>query len=1028
MTDLIKRHGAGGELSPAIGAMVDLQKYGQGWAAQRNMWTNRSGIPEDRPGFSYVASTKIPGNTSRLISWCYSAEQTYMLEFGDKYIRFHQNGAPILVSNVPAYSSTGVYAIGSLVSSGGVNYYCVLGTSGNAPPNATYWYPLTGNIYEIPSPYAYADLPLLKKFQSLDVMWLLHPSYRPANLNRFGQTNWTYTPLLFLPSQSSLTTDLGATAGAGGTQVNNYLVTTENLYTGEESLPGTTFNPGSTISKAVSSAYLGDDTQGHYTFITTSTAHGLTNGTVVQFNNPIKLASNPYIYIARSGTNYVATVLSATEFIVLAFEGNASGAGSVPGGTDVTYAGIATSNLITAINLTNPVQITAVGHGLSSGALVGISQTGITQLDNRTFVVTVVDANNVQLNGVDGTNYDVWPAPQTGIIAACSVSITSAVPTTTTPNKVTWVTPATQPSGQAVVYHIYGSLDGVVFGYLGSSYTETYYDVGLPIDFTNQPPIASYAFLSPNNFPSVGTIYQDRVVLAKTVNQPTGVWASQDGYYNNFGIPQTPTDSDAIQFNLQNDNGAVVQEFVEIGLLLIASDQSEYLIFGDPSGNFLPSAINPRKQAFNGFSTLKPLICNKNALFVQARGSQVRDLQLQTTFYTFIQGSDDLSQFAQHLLDGHTITAWDYQKIYNSIAWMVREDGMLLGLTYIKEQDIVAWHRHDSQNGFFEDVAVIAEGGEDMVYATVRRVINGQTVRFIERMNTRTISDLQDFKFADAMSTFDGRNTGTTTMTLSGGSQWLNTELLTLTASAPFFDGSDAGGLYGKGGGGNQIYLTGPDGTVLRFRIVNFTDTQHVQGRVQKTVPASMRNVALTTWSKAVGTLINMDYLDGQNVAVLGDGFELANPLDPKKPVLTVNNGVVVLPRPAAVIQVGLPIIRDLQTLNVDNPQGESISDKRMIFREVAIKVMASLGFFTGPAFPSSTDSNVTDGMIEAKVRTIEPLGSTTALQTQTIPVKIPGRWNSTGQICIRHIRMTPLSVLSVLFGGNLPEPDQGGK
>lgn len=931
MTDLIKRHGAGGELSPAIGAMVDLAKYGQGWDTQRNMWTNRSGIPEDRPGFSWVASTKILGNTCRLISWSYSSQQTYMLEFGDKYIRFFQNGAPVLVSGVAAYNAGTGYAIGNLVSNAGINYYCIAATTGNAPPNVTYWYPLTGNIFEIPSPYAFADLPLLKKFQSLDVMWLLHPLYPIQNLNRFGQTNWTLIKLNLNAFVSPVADAVSGAAGAGGANQYYYQVTAFDKVSNKESLP------------IVATAY---------------------EVSAIAASNPCKV-----------------TTTGPTPFVT---------------GDQIQIA--------------------------IAGGVVGKSQ-----IDNNDYIVTVIDNKNFTLNGIDATSFNV-DLDVTRTAGRVTISLASAAPTLAAPNVISWVV-LNSPLDSNFIYNIYQSLDGVNFGYLGSSTTSSFSDVGLP-PTAQRPPFPFYGFLSPGNYPSVGTIYQDRVVLAKTINQPTGVWASQISFYNSFGIPPQPVDSDPIQFNLQNDNGAVIQEFVEIGLLLIGSDQAEYLIFGDPSGAFIPSAINARKQAFNGFSTLKPLIVNKNALFVQARGSQVRDLQLQTTFYTFIQGSDDLSQYAQHLLDGHTIMAWDYQKIYNSIAWMVREDGILLGLTYIKEQDIVAWHRHDTRNGFFEDVAVIAEGGEDMVYVIVRRVINGQTVRFVERLNTRVIADLEDFNFADASSSYDGRNTSAITMTIIGGFAWLNTEIFTLTSSAPFFDGSDAGGILG--GGGNQIILTCPDGTILRFRITTFIDAQTVVGRVQKTVPVAMRNLPVTTWAKAVYNLIALDYLEGQQVAVLADGFEPANPLDIKKPILTVTNGMITLPNPAAVIHVGLPITRDLKTLNTDMAQqGETISDKKMIFREVGVKVMNSVGFFVARTFPPATDSNPVgtgqNAMIECKVRTTEPLGSPQSLQTQLIPTKIPGKYDSTGQIAIRHIRMTPLSVLAVVLAGDLPEQQGRG-
>ena len=88
----------------------------------------------------------------------FSEDDAFVLEFGDGYIRFYTDNGQLAVSGVAAYNNATAYVLGDLVSSGGVNYYCIASTTGNAPPNATYWYPLTGDIYEIPSPYSIADL------------------------------------------------------------------------------------------------------------------------------------------------------------------------------------------------------------------------------------------------------------------------------------------------------------------------------------------------------------------------------------------------------------------------------------------------------------------------------------------------------------------------------------------------------------------------------------------------------------------------------------------------------------------------------------------------------------------------------------------------------------------------------------------------------------------------------------------------------------------------------------------------------
>ena len=95
------------------------------------------------------------------------------------------------------------------------------------------------------------------------------------------------------------------------------------------------------------------------------------------------------------------------------------------------------------------------------------------------------------------------------------------------------------------------------------------------------------------------------------------------------------------------------------------------------------------------------------------------------------------------------------------IIWCAMTDGSLLGLTYMPEQAVSAWHRHDTINGAFESVAVVPEGDEDILYAVVRRTINGATVRFIERMHERLYNGLENCFHVDAGATYEGQETQT---------------------------------------------------------------------------------------------------------------------------------------------------------------------------------------------------------------------------------------------------------------------------
>lgn len=180
-----------GEWSPRMLGRTDLEKYGNACASIENFLIQRQGGAIRRPGTRYVAPAKTTAPI-QLIPFQYSTEQTYMLEFGSGYVRFFSNSGQVVVSGVTAWSNATAYVVGDLASLAGVNYYCILANTNNTPPNATYWYPLTGNIYEIPSPYAGGAELTVKYNQSADILFLCHPSLPPYELQRQGPTDWVF--------------------------------------------------------------------------------------------------------------------------------------------------------------------------------------------------------------------------------------------------------------------------------------------------------------------------------------------------------------------------------------------------------------------------------------------------------------------------------------------------------------------------------------------------------------------------------------------------------------------------------------------------------------------------------------------------------------------------------------------------------------------------------------------------------------------------------------------------------------------
>src|SRR6185436_59188 len=184
----------------------------------------------------------------------------------------------------------------------------------------------------------------------------------------------------------------------------------------------------------------------------------------------------------------------------------------------------------------------------------------------------------------------------------------------------------------------------------------------------------------------------------------------------------------------------------------------------------------------------------------------------------------ELGMWSPHLTAGYTITDWAYQKTPQSIVFMIRSDGDLLGLTYVKDQQYVAWHRHDT-DGTFEAVCTVPDSTEYRPYFVVKRTINGETKRHVEQMQVRFFleGNIEAQAFMDNSIGFDGTNTGGTTLTLSSAGTYTVNDVITLTASVATFASTDIGVKY---------QITSATGVVVTFTITGFTSTTVVTGTV----------------------------------------------------------------------------------------------------------------------------------------------------------------------------------------------------
>jgi len=168
-----------GEFGNKLTGRTDFDKYQSAAKTMENFLVHPQGAATRRVGTQFIASVKTASAKTRLIPFEFSTTQTYILEFGNNYIRFFKDKGQIL--------------------------------SG-------------GSAYEISTPYLTAELFDIKFAQSADVMYICHPNHEVMKLSRTGHTSWTLAQVDFTDgpylATNSTTTTLTPAQSATGSGVN----------------------------------------------------------------------------------------------------------------------------------------------------------------------------------------------------------------------------------------------------------------------------------------------------------------------------------------------------------------------------------------------------------------------------------------------------------------------------------------------------------------------------------------------------------------------------------------------------------------------------------------------------------------------------------------------------------------------------------------------------------------------------------------------------------------------------------------
>lgn len=624
------------------------------------------------------------------------------------------------------------------------------------------------------------------------------------------------------------------------------------------------------------------------------------------------------------------------------------------GATDWTFIEIAFAS-----DLDAPANITAT-------ATVGSGS------ETYTYTVTAVDETGRE-EGLQGTPDDV-----TNDLLADD----------TYKNTITWdaVTGASR-------YNVY-KLDNGLYGYIGQTTTTSFVDQNITADVSKTPPIAQDPFDSTDNYPRAVSYYEQRRDFGGTNNNPQNIWMTRAGTESNMAFSIPTRDTDAINFRIAAREENTVRHLVPLVDLLVLTSSAAWMVTSVNSDSIAPDSIAVRPQAYVGASTAQPVVIDNVVLFAAARGGHLRALGFSAERNAYI--AKDLSLRAPHLFNNLSIVDITHVQAPYQMAFCTSSNGILIGLTYVPDEEISALHWHDTYTNagdtanpvrsLFKSVCAVAEGDEDFLYAVIERVIDGSTVKYIERFQTRNFEDLHDAYFVDCGVTYDSPVSVTNITKADPG--------VVTTDGAHGFDNDDPVDFLGVVGmtdvNNNRYYVANKTSTT--FELVDQYGDNIDTSDFGTYVSGGEVRKALSTISSG------LDHIEGETVSILGNGA-----VQPQK---TVTGGEITLDTPASIIHVGLPVESDLQTLPMAHEKIEAYAQgRRKNVNKIWVRVHRSSGIFAGPSF---------DKLVEIKQRTDEVYGLPPNLKSEELTLTLTPSWGDNGVVCLRQADPLPLTLVSM--------------
>lgn len=718
---------AGGEIAPDMYGRRDDVKYQNGLQKCRNFICLPQGPVKNRPGFEFVAEVGNGSRPVRLIPFTYSVGQTMVIELGHKYARFYSYGA-------------------------------VLSNDDGSP-------------YQVSTPWDSGDLFALNYVQSGDIVTITHENYPPTEIRRYGARDWRVVSAQIntkLPVPTGVTA-VRATAAAEDSNADKYTQkyrvsclnadkTEESEASAAVSVVANLYSYGTTVKitcnemSGASFYRFYKNKGGLYGYIGDSETPEIVDDNITpNTSTTIRRYTDPFS--TSRGIRYVTVT------------NGGSGYSHVSGGllpvSNLSHTWSSTSNypevsatLVDGANTGHDGAISLVLERYVANARFYIKLTGI-NITN-----TGSDYGSPKVNITVKRKVNSFIAKHTETI---SLSVGNGTPTVEVLDST-----GTGAVLKAVVEN--GQVTSITIRAAGSGYTSPTVRLS---GGTGSGATATASVGDGGDYPRAVGYFEQRRIFAGLHNDPQRVLMTRTGSEGDFSYSLPYRDDDRISFQMASREYSAVRHVVSMSSLILLTSSMAYRV--SASGGIKPSNISVLPQGNTGSSEVMPQIVGNSVVYCAARGGHIRNFAYEYSAGGFV--STDLCLRSNHLFDFKTVLDSALTLSPLPILWYVSSDGGLLGMTYIPEQEVNAWHRHETK-GVFESVAAVEEGEEDHLYVVVRRNINGKDHRYVERMTSMNIDSLDSAFFVDSGAVYDGDPT-----TTISGLDWLEGETVSILAN-----------------------------------------------------------------------------------------------------------------------------------------------------------------------------------------------------------------------------------------------------